>query len=103
MFGFFKKKEAYQEKSTEIPKTEKVTVQVKYEYAWKDNIPESERDTPENPSREFCKMLMDLKRVYTRSEIEVMSQELGYSVFDRCGGEGCRHQWKRVTIVKKQE
>lgn len=103
MFGFFKKKEGQQEKSTETPKSEKITVHIKYEYAWKDDIPESERDTPEHPSRPFCKRLMELNRVYTRAEIETISQRLGYSVFDRCGGDGCRHQWKRVTIVKKQQ
>jgi hypothetical protein len=82
--------------------SEKVSVFVKYSYEWKEDVPESERDTPDFPSRPFCKKLMELDRLYTRSDIENMSMHLGYSVFDRFGGDDCCHRWVRQTVVKKQ-
>lgn len=96
MFNFFKKNKTQEEKSSE-----KLEVTVKYSYEWNDDAPENERDTPEHPSRPFCKKLIELNRLYTRREIEEISMHLGYSVFDRKGGDGCRHKWVRQTVVKK--
>lgn len=100
MFNLFNKRKRA-EKEIEQTKPETVSVFVKYSYEWKENVPENERDTPEHPSRPFCKKLIELNRVYTRADIESLSAQLGYSVFDHCGGEGCRHRWVRKTIVKK--
>lgn len=63
-------------------------------------------------NRPFCAKMMQLRRLYSRAEIEKISARLGYSVFDRRGGfwtrKGthdttpyCRHNWKSNLIVKK--
>ncbi len=87
-----------------------VEISVKYSYEWKDEIPLDQRDTKEFPSRPFCQKLMELNRLYTRKDIEIMSERLGYSVWDRKGGawtkpngevsQECRHQWVQQMVVK---
>jgi hypothetical protein len=62
-------------------------------------------------SRSFCKKLMSLDRVYSRSDIQQISARLGYSVFDRRGGwwtmptgqhsPSCRHTWVSNIVIKK--
>jgi DNA-binding CsgD family transcriptional regulator len=76
-------------------------ISVKYSYEG----PQDSRNRP------FCAKLMDLNRLYSRFEIEQISQQLGYSVFDRRGGfwmhkDGvitpyCRHNWQSNIVVKK--
>ena len=51
-------------------------------------------------SRPFCRKLISLNKLYTRAEIQSISQRVGYSVWDRQGGwwgrePHCRHEWKR--------
>jgi hypothetical protein len=94
MFNFFNKK-----KVEEVPAPLK-QITIKYSYEWKDEIPLDKRDTPEHSSRPFCKKLLELKRLYTRADIEQISARLGYSMFDRCGGDDCRHVWKSNIVVK---
>jgi DNA-binding Lrp family transcriptional regulator len=58
-------------------------------------------------NRKFCRKLLDLDRLYSRSEIEQISERLGYSVWDRRGGwwgdsPTCRHNWTSNIIVKKK-
>jgi hypothetical protein len=96
MFSWFKKK--VDSESEGVIKTE---VLIRYQYVWKDEIPLEERDTTGFESREFCKYLVNAGKFYTRSDIEKMSQMLGYSVWDRCGGDGCRHKWESVIAMKK--
>jgi hypothetical protein len=67
----------------------------------------------DNRNRPFCARMMQLNRLYSRAEIETISQRLGYSVFDRRGGfwthkngettPYCRHKWKSNIVVKKGE
>lgn len=96
-------------------KDSKVTkLQIRYTYAWRDIVPSGERDTANHPSRPFCVKMMDLARtkVWSRSQIEQISERLGYSVWDRVGGwwtmpDGthsvqCRHEWKSLIVKKKQ-
>lgn len=87
-----------------------VQIYVKYSYEWRPEIPSSERNTPNHPSRPFCVKLMSLNRLYSRKDIEKISQRLGYSVFDRQGGfwrnggnteAHCRHIWKSNIVIKK--
>jgi hypothetical protein len=61
-------------------------------------------------NRPFCARMLKLNRMYTRADIELISQKLGYSVFDRRGGfwndhgtihPYCRHKWKSNIVVKK--
>jgi hypothetical protein len=93
VFNIFKKKE---EPVPDPPK--KITVM--YSYEWKEDVPVDQRDTEEHSSRPFCKKLIELRRLYTRADIEKMSERFGYSVFDRCGGDDCRHIWKSNIVVK---
>lgn len=85
---------------------------VMYSYEWKDEIPVSERDTAEHPSRPFCQRLMALDKYYSRKDIESISARLGYSVFDRAGGwwndgsgtpsPSCRHRWVGNLVSKNK-
>lgn len=89
-----------------VDNMEVTTFEVKYVYDWKPIVPVSQRDTPEHPSRNFCRKLMSERRTWTRDSIERLSALFGYSVFDRGGGwwgdsASCRHRWEQVTVVKK--
>jgi DNA-binding MarR family transcriptional regulator len=64
-------------------------------------------------TRDFCKNLIDLRKVFTRAEIEQVSQRLGYSVWARRGGfytnpktqittPYCRHIWVKKILVEKR-
>jgi predicted transcriptional regulator len=85
---------------------------VMYSYEWKDEVPFSERDTAEHPSRPFCQKLIALNRYYSRKDIESISARLGYSVFDRAGGwwndgtgtasPSCRHRWVGNLVSKNK-
>jgi ribosomal protein S25 len=62
-------------------------------------------------SRSFCKKLMGMNKVYSRSDIQQITARLGYSVFDRRGGwwtmptgdhsPSCRHTWVSNIVIKK--
>jgi hypothetical protein len=65
-------------------------------------------------SREFCKKMMDMKRLYSRQDIERMSGIFGYDVWRMKGGwytvpnQGglvhlpyCRHTWQQVLVTEK--
>ena len=76
-------------------------IYIKYSYEG----PEDSRNRP------FCAKLLSLHRLYSRQDIERISQRLGYSVFDRRGGfwrqkDGttlphCRHNWASNILIKK--
>ena len=69
---------------------------------------------PKDPrNRPFCAKLLELNRVYSRTEIESISERLGYSIWDRRGGwykpEGstearpyCRHSWFANVVIDKK-
>ena len=54
---------------------------------------------------------MSMKKLFTRGEIEQISNRLGYDVFARGGGwwkmpnnvnsPSCRHEWQSVVVDKK--
>jgi hypothetical protein len=90
--------------SAEIPPIKKnplSTVKIMYSY----------EGPVDNRNRPFCAKMMELDRLYTRKDIENISEKLGYSVFDRRGGfwrhkDGiitpyCRHRWQSNIVVKK--
>ena len=66
----------------------------------------------DNRNRDFCRRLLDMDKFYSRSDIESMSQRLGYSVWDRRGGwwtkpngvasPSCRHRWVQNFVVRKK-
>lgn len=85
------------------PPPETVNVFIKYSYEPKPGLKPIIETT-----RPFCKRLIELDRLYTRSEIESISQRVGYSVFDRKGGwwgndPECRHRWFRNIVIKKNK
>jgi DNA-binding MarR family transcriptional regulator len=62
-------------------------------------------------TRDFCRRLISLDRIYSRAEIEQISQRLGYSVWKRRGGfyhnpktgvttPYCRHRWVEQVVIK---
>jgi hypothetical protein len=66
----------------------------------------------DNRNRDFCARLLSLNRIYTREDIQKMSQALGYDVWKRRGGwyhnpqlnvniPHCRHDWEQVIVKKK--
>lgn len=85
------------------PPTTKYPLEISIKYSYEG--PQDSRNRP------FCAKLMQLSRLYSRFDIEQISQRLGYSVFDRRGGfwrhsDGevtpyCRHHWKSNIVVKK--
>ncbi|MFT3679425.1 MAG: hypothetical protein QM791_04080 [Ferruginibacter sp.] len=87
---------------TPPPKTKINPTQIYIKYSYEGPV--------DNRNRPFCAKLMSLNRLYSRAEIEKISQRLGYSVFDRRGGfwndngvikEHCRHSWKSNIVIKK--
>lgn len=65
----------------------------------------------DNRNRAFCARLLDMNKLWSRSEIESMSMRMGYSVWDRRGGwwnnngkieMHCRHDWVSNIVMKKK-
>lgn len=84
-------------------KSPPVQISVKYSYEVKPGVGPAIIPT----SRPFCRKLIALNRLYSRAEIETISQRLGYSVWDRKGGwwgdnPECRHRWVSSIVVKKK-
>lgn len=84
------------------PKPTTTEILLRYSY----DGPKDEKNRP------FCAKLMELNRLYSRADIETISERLGYSVWDRRGGwftqpDGshrpyCRHRWFALTVVRKK-
>jgi hypothetical protein len=89
---------------------------IRYSYEWKPQFSVSSENKDNTPlinnSRPFCKNLLKANKMYTRSEIELMSARLGYSVWDRAGGwwtkkgtdinsPSCRHRWVSNIVTRK--
>jgi hypothetical protein len=98
-------------KIVEAVKPQTTEFLIRYSYEWLPEIPANERNTSAHPSREFCRALMSLDRVYSRADIEQISARVGYSVFDRRGGwwndsgdikEHCRHRWFSQLVMRKK-
>jgi hypothetical protein len=77
---------------------------------------EKRKDAPDllpgSSSRPLCSELIKRDLFFTREEIQNLSNQLGYSVFQLCGGwytnpntgkrtPFCRHEWKRNVVVEK--
>jgi len=79
----------------------KTELYIRYSYEWR---------TPPDiaNSRPFCKKMLELSqtRMWSRADIELISERLGYSVWDRVGGwwgdsVQCRHQWVSHLVTLK--
>jgi len=76
---------------------------------------EKRRDAP-GPSvldttRPFCRKMVALGRMYSREDIQKISEFVGYNVFKRTGGfwnkngkivPHCRHEWRTNIVFKKE-
>ena len=98
--------------NVKVDKPKTLDLRIAYTYAWRSEIPSSERNSAAHPSRPFCVSMLKLAetKLWSRPRIEQMSAALGYDVFARVGGwwnngeenlPHCRHEWKVVTYVKK--
>ena len=93
-----------------IKRLEPVTsFKVLYSYELRPNIPDLKEGSQ---SRPLCAELVKRNLFFTREEIQNLSNQLGYSVFQLCGGwytrpgtnirtPYCRHEWKRNVVVEK--
>jgi hypothetical protein len=63
-------------------------------------------------TRDFCRTLINLNKLYTRQDIDQMSSIMGFSVWERRGGwytlpntdvsrPSCRHIWQQQIVVRK--
>lgn len=79
---------------------------VLYSYEERQNVPEAK-----SGSRPLCNQLFNSGLFFTREEIQNISNQLGYSVFQLCGGwytnpdtkrrtPYCRHEWKRNVVIE---
>jgi hypothetical protein len=96
-----------------------VEIGVRYSYEVKPEYREPNDEDPTGQiiptSRDFCRALIQADRFYTRRDIEAMSAEMGYSVWDQKGGfmgvrggqgealPACRHTWVSNVVVKRVE
>lgn len=93
-----------------IKRLEPITsFKVLYSYELRPNIPDLKEGSQ---SRPLCAELVKRNLFFTREEIQNLSNQLGYSVFQLCGGwytnpntgrrtPYCRHEWKRNVVVEK--
>lgn len=91
-----------------IKRLEPITsFKVLYSYEERPNVPAAK-----SGSRPLCERLYGSGLFFTREEIQNISNQLGYSVFQLCGGwytnpntgrrtPYCRHEWKRNVVVEK--
>jgi len=90
--------------------TDEPVLEVRYKYAWAAGFSNKDKRT----SREFCKVMLDLAdqgKVYTRDDINGISNIMGYSVWNRRGGwyhtasgvnrPQCRHVWEQQLVIRK--
>ena len=80
------------------------TIETKYKYT----------GPQDSKNRAFCAKLLELKKLYTRDEIDRISQAVDYNVFAMRGGfyhnpstdittPYCRHKWSQVSVIKKNK
>jgi hypothetical protein len=90
--------------------TDEPVLEVRYKYSWAAGFSNKDKKT----SREFCKVMLDLAdqgKVYTRDDINGISNIMGYSVWNRRGGwyhtasgvnrPQCRHIWEQQLVIRK--
>lgn len=67
---------------------------------------------PNGRTRPFCERLLELDKIYTRAELDLISKEVGYNVWVRRGGfytnpvngittPFCRHIWEMKIVTEK--
>ena len=62
--------------------------------------------------RNFCKAMMNMNKLYTKDELDVMSGRINtgfrhnrqpYSLFDFKGGVNCKHYWEELDVFKNED
>lgn len=98
-------------KDKQQPKEEEKIIETMYKYEWRSGeFDDSDLVT----SRAFCRTMMNLSRagkVYTRKDINAISDVMGYSVWNKRGGwytesdgthsPSCRHIWEQQLVIRK--
>jgi len=81
-------------------------IKVMYTYELRPDVPPPELIPT---SRPFCRKMVALSksRMFSRQDIQKLSERLGYSVFTRAGGwwgnsYKCRHTWIKHVVIKKK-
>jgi hypothetical protein len=93
-----------------VPKSTLPDIQVMYSYDKRDGVT---GPTLLKTSRPFCVKMVGLSqaKLFSRSDIQKISERLGYSVFKRAGGfwnnngtieYQCRHGWMKHVVIKKK-
>lgn len=93
----------------QVPKTTLPDIKVMYSY---EKRPDVTGPTLLKTSRPFCVKMVGLSetKLFSRSDIQKISERLGYSVFKRAGGfwnnngtieYQCRHGWIKHVVIKK--
>lgn len=91
------------------PETPKTEIVVRYQYA---KAPRVQGNVVLPTTRDFCRELIALDRLYTRAEINLISSQVGRDVWTERGGwytkKGtdtatpyCRHIWQQVIAIKR--
>jgi hypothetical protein len=85
------------------------TFEIRYRY---DLRPDATGAKVIDTTRDFCRTLIRLNKLYTRQDIDQMSSIMGFSVWERRGGwytlpgtdvsrPSCRHIWQQQIVVRK--
>lgn len=91
------------------PEEPKAEIVVRYQYA---KAPRVQGNVVLPTTRDFCRELIALDRLYTRAEINLISSQVGRDVWTERGGwytkKGtdtatpyCRHIWQQVIAIKR--
>lgn len=124
MFNLFKKNKSVSKEVAEKINSNATEILIRYSYEFLDDVPQNERVA----CNAFCEKMMELSKTkfWSRSDIEQISEIMGYSVWDRRGfwidkgdldengepieyryikdgveQEHCKHQWKSNIVKKK--
>lgn len=49
----------------------------------------------DDKTRQFCKLMLKIDKVFSQFEIDKISEELNYDVLEYKGSYNCRHKWIR--------
>jgi hypothetical protein len=94
----------------DTPDTEaEETFEIRYRY---DLRPDATGAKVIDTTRDFCRTLIKLNKLYTRQDIDQMTAIMGFSVWERRGGwytlpgtdisrPSCRHIWQQQIVVRK--
>lgn len=94
---------------SDIPTEKSIDIFVMYEYDVAPGLGAKVIPT----TRDFCRDLINMNKMFSRKDIESISQELGYSVWQMRGGfyhnpktgtttPYCRHVWNQRIVKKKR-